>query len=97
MTIKTLTKDPVSFLTLLRLHTSKLCLSTKWLLANMDDCSLVVETIADLEKVEVTTGTLHTSNFICLMLYLSAYDINALVLHTGVMTSSKKSEKDKNN
>lgn len=56
----------------------------------MDDCSLVVETIADLEKVEVTTGTLHTSNFICLMLYLSAYDINALVLHTGVMTSSKK-------
>ncbi|XP_030294724.1 adhesion G-protein coupled receptor G4 [Sparus aurata] len=33
----------------------KLCLSTKWLLADMDDCSLVVETIADLEKVEVTT------------------------------------------
>lgn len=97
MTIKTLSKDSVSFLTPLRLHTSKLCLSTKWLLANMDDCSLVVETIADLEKVEVTTGTLHTSNFICLMLYLSAYDINALVLHTGVMTSSKKLEKDRNN
>lgn len=76
----------------LRLHTSKLCLSTKWLVADLDDCSLVVETILDLEHVEVTTGTLHTSNFICLVFYSSDYGIN---VYFTLMTSynNKKNKK----
>ncbi|KAF3841062.1 hypothetical protein F7725_006924 [Dissostichus mawsoni] len=36
------------------LSDSKLCLSTQWLVSDLEDCGLVVETIPDLNHVEVT-------------------------------------------
>ncbi len=42
------------------LSDSKLCLGTHWMTADMEDCSLVVETISDLNHVKVTAGLLHT-------------------------------------
>lgn len=39
---------------------SKLCLSTHWMAPDLEACSFVVETIPDLDHVEVTDGMLHT-------------------------------------
>lgn len=51
-----------NFVSVLLLPDSKLCLSTKWMAPDLEDCPLVVETIPDLDHVQVTAGLLYTFN-----------------------------------
>lgn len=46
--------------------TSKLSPTTHWLMPDLDRCSLLVETIPDLDRVQVTAGVLPTPHLICL-------------------------------
>ena len=41
---------------------SKLCLSTRWMTPDLEDCSPVVETIPDLDHVQVIAGNVLLSN-----------------------------------